>query len=314
MARAELNPTGADFGAQPPQEPEPSPAPDLVAQRYGDPLATSSYMMDGVPMPSLMASMFAFSLAARGSLPGALGGTGNVKIVDTTWVSRWVDSFDPNDSYTFEYTDEQGVSHTATATGSVMSSDEGYFVNGTAADTILYATCVNPYPMLRTELNYLRGEVGRLVARKSCAELISKVFATLQKDNRQRLPVETDMMRLFDIVSSQPRGGITYRPGSKATSEGSWALGTATAVIGGGTTHEHKALQTIHELIHRAGPDGFGYSDREVALAVQQILRDEGNNFAADVLEKIDPNNEGSQSDWWDGHLSVACDETMAAK
>lgn len=96
VSRAVLNPTGVNFGTQPPPPPEEGPDPDLVTPRFGDPLAPSGIMVDGFEVTSLTANMFMFSMAARGSLPGALGGTGTAKVTTQDYV--WQD--DPNDTQT----------------------------------------------------------------------------------------------------------------------------------------------------------------------------------------------------------------------
>jgi len=144
VSRAELNPTGANFGAQPPPPPDQASDPDLVTQRFGDPLAPTSYTIDDMPMLSLSATMFMFSAESRGTLPGALGGTGSANVVTPDPI--WQDDQDETqtiDSRGGSSIDENG-NVVQSGTSVTISANSAYYAPVEGAITLQTLTPQNP--------------------------------------------------------------------------------------------------------------------------------------------------------------------------
>jgi hypothetical protein len=125
LARAELDPEGADFGTSAPSQGEEEP-PQPMQSRFGDPMATSSYTIDGMTASQLEIGILLFAVEARSGLPSAVGGSlsGKVKVVGSQWMSKWVDSSDRgSDDPTG--TIESGLSWDG---GTVTTTDEGFYI------------------------------------------------------------------------------------------------------------------------------------------------------------------------------------------
>jgi YD repeat-containing protein len=76
-----------------------------------------------------LAVFHAYADGYQGYLPAGTSYTGNGVIAPTlTWMNRYLDEYDPNRSYTFEYTDPNtGKTTTEIGYGSVVSTAQGYF-------------------------------------------------------------------------------------------------------------------------------------------------------------------------------------------
>ena len=137
-----------------------------------------------------------------------------------------------------------------------------------------------------------------------CTNFLNSLFAKLAEQNPNRKPVSSDIRKLFEMVQSQK--GFSTQPGTISTVNGSLNRGSGQVVLGRSTKPHQIGVQVIHELVHLAAGNSW-YSDRDVALAVQQMYRDQGNNFAASQLDKIKPDDVKRNSDWWSGALGIAC-------
>jgi hypothetical protein len=233
VSRAELNPAGADFGIQPPPDSGTDTAWDnLVTPRFGDPLAPSDIMVNGVAMPSLMAGMFVSDMFARGSTPGARGlpnGKG-ITVMDQTFIHSYLDEVDPNGSYKFEYTDPQtGKTGTYTGHGSVVSTDISYYTLNPVTPDTAYIT----WRRLSSEEIEPRKNLIANMLTPRCVEFVNNlVNTTTGKPYDAKNQLLTDLMK---IVNS---GGIYYRSdlhfyGAGGSQSGSLAKGNAGIEIDG---------------------------------------------------------------------------------
>jgi YD repeat-containing protein len=318
VSRAELNPAGADFGAQrPPDSGGGAGWDDLVTPMFGDPLAPSNYMLDGVPMPSLMAGMFLSSLQAKGSSTGRPTG-GVLTVVDNVWVDKWEDSTD-NREYSFEYEGQ-----TYTDKGASVSTDRGFFRDGAALffDVLLRTSVraqgpVQPPP----DAVGIHKEFERMLndPRHDCAAFIKKLLDLVNKDGDNSLVEGGDILKIFDKINSPDQKGMIRSGASGSYTDpegrnGSYALGTIashTAMIQlgpqypGPPTAAGDALQALHETTHHAGQ--HVYTDKMLAQALEQwtgkpIVGPHGERPTGD-----DAKDKWIYSNYWGGELGNHC-------
>jgi hypothetical protein len=274
----------------------------LVTPRFGDPLAATSYLIDGMPMPSLMAAMFLSSMQAKGGAAG-MPTRYTAAVVNYVWRDSWVDSTDLGREYSFEYEGQ-----TYTDKGASVATNRGSFTTGDVSFFPLALT-TNVLPNIvqsPPDVAGIRIEIELMLKdpKRDCAAFVQGLLERVDKGDGNTLVDGGDIIKIFDRINSPDQKGMIrsgalgsyvnvngvggpYALGKMAEHTARIQLGT---IVPGPPTAFSDALIALHETIHHAGQHGYG--DKALSLALSRwtgkpILDPDGNPPSGEPGEDI---------------------------